>query len=203
MTRSEALQEIDYLRTLAEEGRSAPLLGGGHLAAYGALTTLAYLGHWSVLAFHLPPTTFALVWSGYAISMMIAGFLMNRRIRTRPGSGSIGNRIERSVWFAAGLGIFAAFIGAAVRSVVKANGAEMDLIAPVVFAAYATGLLTTGRIVGNRALIAAATLAYAFAGAAVALVFTPTLYLVTAAGAFATLVVPGLILMRREPSEIV
>jgi hypothetical protein len=38
---------------------------------------------------------------------------------------------------------------------------------------------------------------------AVLLLFTPTLYLVVAGGAFVTLAAPGLILMRREPSEIV
>jgi len=203
MTRSEVLQDLEYVRALAEEGRSAPLLGGGHLAAFGALTGLAYLCHWSVLTFELEPVAFGAGWGGYGLLMAIAGALMDRRARGKPGGGAIGNRVERTVWFAAGMAIFAVFAGAAIRSIAKGSGAEMDLLAPTVFAAYATGLLTTGRIVGDRVMIGAAILAYTVAAGAVALLHTRELYLVTAAGAFATLVVPGLILIRREPSEIV
>lgn len=203
MTRSEALEDLAYIRALAEEGRTAPLLGGGHLAAFGVLTTAAYLGHWAVLTFEAPSGAFAAIWGGYGIAMAIASALMGRRVRGKPGGGAFGNRVERTVWFAAGLAIGAVAVGAAVRSVMQNSGAEMDLLAPTVFAAYATGLLTTGRIADDRMLTIAAALAYLVAAAAVALIATPTLYLVTAAGAFATLVVPGVILLRREPSEVV
>ncbi|MBU6373701.1 MAG: hypothetical protein KJS97_13325 [Alphaproteobacteria bacterium] len=203
MSRSDTLEDLDYIRALAEEGRSAPLLGGGHLAAYGALTTIAYLAHWAVLTTKAPDVFFAIVWGGYGVSMAIAGALMRRRIEGKPGGGALGNRVERAVWLAAGVAIGAVWAGAAARSVMQNNGLEMDLLTPTVFAAYATGLLTTGRIVNDRVLIVAAVLAYVVAAIAVTLIHTPTLYLVTAAGAAATLLAPGLILMRREPSEVV
>lgn len=203
MTRSEALADLAYIRTLAEEGRTAPLLGGGHLAAFGALTGAAYLAHWAVLTFDVSPIAFAGIWGGYGVAMAIASAVMGRRVRDKPGAGAIGNRVERSVWFAAGLAIGAVALGAFARCVMQKSGADMDLLAPTVFAAYATGLLTTGRIAGDRILTAAAVLAYAVAGVAVALLYTPELYLVTAAGAVLTLLIPGLLLLRREPSTVV
>jgi len=203
VNRNEALEDLAYVRTLAEAGHVAPLLGGGHLAAYGSLTALAYTGHYAVLTAPMPPHMFAVVWFAYGVAMVGASLLLARRVRGKPGQGAIGNRVERTVWFSAGFAIFAVFLGAAGRAIATNDGAAMDLLAPTVFAAYATGLMTTGRIVGDRLLIAAAVVAYGVAMLAVLLLFTPTLYLVVAGGAFVTLAAPGLILMRREPSEIV
>lgn len=203
MTRSEALEDLAYIRALAEEGQTAPLLGGGHLVAYGALTTLAYGAHYGVLTTAPGSAGFAIVWGAYGAAMAIASIAMRQRVRDKPGAGAVGNRVERTVWLAAGLAIGAVAIGAALRSLMQKSGAEMDLLAPTVFAAYATGLLTTGRMVGDRMLIGAAVLAYGVACVAVTLLYTPTLYLVTAAGAAATLIVPGLLLMRREPTAVV
>ena len=203
MNRNEALEDLAYVRTLAEAGHFAPLLGGGHLAAFGSLTALAYLGHYAVLTAPAPPHMFAVVWAAYSVAMAGAALVLARRIRGKPGQGAVGNRVERTVWFSAGFAIFAVSLGAGGRAIATHNGAAMDLLAPTVFAAYATGLMTTGRIVGDRLLIAAAVIAYGVAMLAVLLLFTPELYLLVAGGAFVTLAAPGLVLMRREPSEIV
>ena len=139
----------------------------------------------------------------YGVAMAGAAWLLERRVRGKPGQGAVGNRVERTVWFSAGVAIFAVFLGSAGRAIATQDGAAMDLLAPTVFAAYATGLMTTGRIVGDRLLIGAAVVAYGVAILAVLLLFTPTLYLVVAGGALVTLAAPGFVLMRREPSEIV
>jgi len=203
VNRNEALEDLAYVRTLAEAGHVAPLLGGGHLAAFGTLTALAYIGHYAVLTGPMPTYMFAVLWGGYGVAMAGAAWLLERRVRGKPGQGAVGNRVERAVWFSAGLAIFAVFLGSAGRAIATQDGAAMDLLAPTVFAAYATGLMTTGRIVDDRLLIGAAVVAYCVAILAVLLLFTPTLYLVVAGGALVTLAAPGFVLMRREPSEIV
>ena len=42
MTREEMLADLAYARTLAEEGRHAPLLGGPYLLFWGALNAVAF-----------------------------------------------------------------------------------------------------------------------------------------------------------------
>ena len=41
MTREEMLADLAYARTLAEEGRHAPLIGGRYLVLFGALLCVA------------------------------------------------------------------------------------------------------------------------------------------------------------------
>ncbi len=49
MTRDEMLADLAYARTLAEEGRNAPLLGGAYLLFWGALNSIAFFAHWAVI----------------------------------------------------------------------------------------------------------------------------------------------------------
>jgi hypothetical protein len=50
MSNSISNTDLDYLREIAESGQNAPLLGGRFLVWWGALTTLAYAGHYAIAA---------------------------------------------------------------------------------------------------------------------------------------------------------
>jgi hypothetical protein len=54
MTRDEMLADLAYARTLAEEGRQAPLVGGAYLIFFGVLIALCYLIQWAALTGALP-----------------------------------------------------------------------------------------------------------------------------------------------------
>lgn len=49
MTKDELAQDLAYVRTLAEEGRHAPLIGGPFLVLSGLLLSVAYTLQWMLL----------------------------------------------------------------------------------------------------------------------------------------------------------
>jgi hypothetical protein len=49
MTRDEMLADLAYARTLAEEGRHAPLLGGAYLVFWGLLNAAAFAAQFAII----------------------------------------------------------------------------------------------------------------------------------------------------------
>ena len=198
--------DLAYVRDLAEAGQQAPLLGGRFLAFWGAMTSAAYFLHYSISAEWLgwPDTAYAWVWGLFIIGGLIGQTLLVFSIRNKPGSNSVGNRSEATVWMAGGFALFAYFATLIVKSAVTgetAAGFETSL--PLVFAIYGTGLITSG-LMGK-----VNTLTYAGYGAfvmiALAIWFEGTIetWAVASLGAFTTVLIPGLILLRNEPKSVV
>ena len=98
------------------------------------------------------------------------------------------------------LPIGAMVIGTALISDASIAGIRpWDFIVPVAFAVYACALGVTGALAGNGVLKLAAALAVIIVGLFTALVELSERYLLVAAGAAATVLIPGLLLMRSEP----
>lgn len=206
MNQSTLQDDLAYVRDLAEAGQQAPLLGGRFLTFWGVLTSVAYFLHYSIAAelFGWPKTAYAWVWGSFIVFGIIGQAVLGYTIRNKPGGHSVGNRSEATVWMAGGFALFAYFGTVIVKSLVAgtpAPGFEASL--PIVFAIYGTGLVTSG-IMGNQK-----TLTYAgygaFAMLALALWFEGTdfSWAVASLGAFLTVLVPGLIMMRQEPKNVV
>ncbi len=198
--------DLAYVRDLAEAGQHAPLLGGRFLSFWGALTTIAYFLHFSIQTgmFGWPDIAYAWVWGSFIVVGILGQAVLGYSIRNKPGGNSVGNRSEGTVWMAGGFALFAYFGTLIVKSIFAggpAPGFEASL--PIVFAIYGTCLITSG-IMGN-----VKTLTYAGFGAlgivALAIWFDGTdfSWAVAALGAFLTVLVPGLILLRNEPKNVI
>lgn len=196
--------DLDYIRDLAESGARAPLLGGRFLAWWGGVVTLAYLGHYLAIegVFGLAPRLIPWMWLAFMI-VGLGGFfiLLALMPRDKPGRGSAGNRAEQSIWMFAGLAIFAFFLGAIAAQFLSGAGAALSPNAslPLVFAVYAVSLATTGALAANRTLQLAGWTALILVAVTTALQGSGLLYLAAAAGAFLTVFLPGLALLRAEP----
>lgn len=198
--------DLAYVRDLAEAGQHAPLLGGRFLTFWGVLTTTAYFLHYTIAAglFGWPDTAYAWVWGAFIIAGGIGQGVLVSTIRNKPGGNSVGNRAEGTVWMAGGFALFAYFGTLIVKSFFVGGpvpGFEASL--PIVFAIYGTGLITSG-IMGN-----VKTLTFAGYGAlgmvALSIWFDGAVsaWAIASLGAFLTVLVPGLILMRNEPKSVV
>ena len=206
MTREELLSDLAYARTLAEEGRQAPLLGGAYLVLWGVLSVAAFLGQWALITGHAPRldgAAFGLLWGGFAELGVTGTILLARRTRTQPGLASIGVRAEIAVWDGARMALSAIAIGCILRMVLEPDAQAANAIMGGVFAIYGAALYGSARLsqqywMGLYAWfsIAAAVLLCAFAN-------QPWAYLVAAAGSGLVLIAPGFILLKREPSAIV
>ena len=206
MTRDEILQDLAYARTLAEEGRHAPLLGGSYLVFWGALNALAFIGHWAVLAGYLSAfgnAAFALLWFSYGVIAGVGMAFLRSRTRDKPGLTSIGARAERAVWTGAGIALMAVVVGSIARMVLTQDTTAPNAIFGAAFAIYGAALFATAMLSEQPWL---KRFAWLSAGVALTLCLfanEPWAYLYAALGSLLVLAWPGLILIKREPSAIV
>ena len=206
MNQTTLQDDLAYVRDLAEAGQQAPLLGGRFLVFWGLLTTTAYFLHYSIATnmFGWPDTAFGWVWAAFIVIGIIGQTLLVYTIRNKPGSNSAGNRAEANVWMAGGFALFAYFGTLIVKSIVTSGpvaGFETSL--PIVFAIYGTGLITSGIMSNTKPLTYAGFGAFVMLAAAIWFEGTSAIWGVASLGAFLTVLLPGLILMRNEPQSVV
>jgi len=198
--------DIAYVRDLAEAGERAPLLGGRFLTFWGVLTSTAYFLHYSISAglFGWPDIAYAWVWGTFMVIGIIGQIALGYTLRDKPGGNSTGNRAEATVWMAGGFALFAYFGTLIVKSLTVGGpvpGFEASL--PIVFAVYGTGLITSGMMAKAKPLTYAGYGALAMIALAIWFEGSEFTWGVASLGAFLTVLVPGLIMMRREPKSVI
>lgn len=192
--------DIQYVRRLAESGAKAPLIGGRFMAWWGFLVTAG----WTAQHFAVNGTIgdgdsiFGIIWGSFGVLGLAGQALLARSIGGKPGAGSAGNLASRPIWSAGAITILSMVVGVALLTR-QAGFQVFDWIVPVAFAVYACALIVTGKLAGERVIVAAGYAAAAMVGLFTALILDPNRYLLAAAGAFATVFVPGLLLLRAEP----
>jgi hypothetical protein len=194
-------EDLRYVRQLAESGAHAPLLGGRFMAWWGLLLTAAYIAHHLALSGAIGDgrSIFAIIWIGFSVLGMAGQLGLARTMPAKAGAGSAGNRATRTVWTAAACAIGSMFVGCAAAAASGAGRMTFDWIVPVAFAVYACALIVTGSLARNRPTFAAGAGAVIMVGLFTAMILSPDRYLVAAAGAALTVLLPGLVLFRAEP----
>jgi len=206
MTRSELMQDLAYVRTLAEEGRSAPLLGGAHFVAWGLLVAAAWAGHYWVISNYTQAELgmpLGILWGGFGVLAGVMSVILQRRMRGKPGLSSGGNRAERAIWEGISLAMFAIALGAILRMAVFKDFDAPNTILPAAVALYGAGMIATARFSKEKVLQVSGVAAVVFGLALQVIANEPYVYLLGSAGALVVLVIPGIILLRREPSAVV
>jgi len=79
--------DIAFMKALAQEGGSAPLLGGSILVAAGLIFGAASVVHWAVVTgvLAVSPWAFPIIWFAALGLFLVALVILNRRSRDRPG----------------------------------------------------------------------------------------------------------------------
>ena len=197
--------DIAFMRALAEEGRSAPMLGGGILLAAGLIFGAASLLHWTILAglLKLTPWAFPVIWIGAALGFGLVASLAGRRSRSKIGSNASVNRATGAAWSAVGGAIFVIFLAVAVMAARTGDPRLMDVIPLIILTLYGSAWMVGAAMSGKRWMTATALLSYASAIGVTWFVDGTSILLVFNVILVAVALIPGLILMRQEPSEIV
>lgn len=203
MTREELLSDLAYARTLAEEGRQAPLIGGAYLVLFGILLAVAYTAHWAMLTGQLPPTYAGWVWGGFGLCAFAGVTALRGRTQKMPGAAAVGNRAERIVWRGVSAAILVVVAGTVLRSIFTGEYGATNAIMGAGFGLYGVALFATAQIGGHRWLSAFAYLAWIISGVLWFYVSEPWAYLLAAGGSVLVLLIPGLVSMRGEPSKTV
>ena len=206
MTREELISDLSYARSLAEEGRHAPLLGGAYLMFWGVLNAIAFTAHWTALIDRLPRLDgfiFPIIWMSYGLVAAIGSYALRRRICEKPGRSAIGVRAERAVWGGAAMALLAIVLGSIARMIVTDDPTAPNAIFGAAFAIYGAALFAVATLAEQGWMRRFAWLA---AGVALTLCLFANdnwAYLYAAIGSLLVLAWPGAILLKREPAAIV
>jgi hypothetical protein len=202
--------EIAYVKTLAEEGRNAPLVGGVFYVVWGGLVSFAaaltYFAESGALA--LPFVGGLWFWIAVFVVGWGASFSLGWRMGAKPGVMTIGNKTANAAWFAVGIFISLFWIAAILfRSHFSAAGIAVGTVIgmmfPVSFGVYGIAFYATATAARLDWMRGFAFAAWVFSIAALYFIGDARQLLVGAAGSVVCALLPGFILMRREPSAIV
>ncbi|MNQ75418.1 hypothetical protein D3C85_902160 [compost metagenome] len=197
--------DIAYMKALALEGRQAPLLAGPVLVAAAVIFGAANLGQWALVSGVVTASPWAPLWlwigAGVAFGIVLA--MLIQRMKSKPGCNSAGNRAVGTAWSAVGYGIFATWLGLMAIGFQSGDWSAMRLMPTIVFVAYGSAWMVAGAMTETRWMTVIAILAYVGAVAMAWFSSTPVLYLIFTFMLLAVALVPGMILMRQEPSEVI
>jgi hypothetical protein len=205
MTRDEMLADLAHARTLAEEGRNAPLIGGSFSVFFGVLLTICYGLQWAVLtgAAPIPTDMIGAIWVVFGVLALTGSALLSRRVRNLPGGAAIPNRVDRNVWQGVMFALLAVVAGTIVRLAVQDDFTAPDAIVAAGFGLYGVALYATATVGGHLWLRTFAFASWIVSGVLWYFLGEPWLYLLAAGACVAVLIVPGLITMRHEPKTVV
>lgn len=207
MTRDQqAIQDdIAYMRALAQEGQRTPLLAGRFLVAAAIIFGTGNMGLWAIQSGLVDVGRWAQLWValGAALVFGLTLVFLGRRHKGQPGSQSSGNRAVSAAWTGVGFGIFVTWLGLVALSLRTGDWAFMAVMPTVVLVAYGSAWMVGAAMSGKRWMTATALLSYASAVGVAWFVDGPSILLVFNVILVAVALIPGLILMRQEPSEVI
>ncbi len=214
--RRRAADDLKAARTLAEAGRRAPLLGGEIYVIWGLAVAAALLVQWAIVVRLLDLSPWAIPVSWFALTGAAA--LVSSRFRaarlTHPGAAGVGNTVSGAVWRAAGLflGVFAVTLfaaGLASPFDADASGGERGrwiaagfaMFTPASFGVYAIAMEASAAAAQAPWLRNFSRLSFAAMAATVVTAGAPIQHLIAAAGVITSLVLPGVLMMRRAQGK--
>jgi hypothetical protein len=195
--------DLEFLRDVAASGQHAPSLSGRFFVWWGGLAAPALLAHWSIMTglIGVPGQFVGLVWLAYGVIGMIGSALLGRSLRGKPGRGAVNNRGEAAAWRGVTWTIAAYAIGAVIANLLgRGHPILFDTIPLVAFAGYGLSFHISAQLGGARWMHGAAVLAWLASGIGLSLTGTPGLYLFSAATVGLLAIIPGVVLLRREPA---
>jgi hypothetical protein len=197
--------DIAFMRALAQEGSSAPLLGGSILVAAGLIFGGASVIHWTVITGLLAVSNWAfpIIWFGALALFMIIVTVLGRRMRGKPGAASPGNRASGTAWASVGWTIFAISLSLMIIGVRAQSEIPMLVFPSLILGLYGMGWSVAAAMSRKGWLWVTAIGSYAAALVVAWFSIDPAVYLVYGAALLLLATLPGFILMRQEPSDTI
>jgi len=205
MMHNEATENLGYLKELAQQGANAPLLGGRIGLMWNILLIPALITHGLAITgrLNVPEDRIGMIWMAFGITGGILSVILARGLNNKPGSGSLGNRIESIVWPTTALLIFAFAIS--IGFAVGQNGSSTELfnmIVPFAFGIGTINMMLLGRITRQSFLTFAGLASGVFMVLTTVFIDSPNLYFLAAGGVVLSGILPGLAQMRKEPADV-
>lgn len=206
MTKSDILSDLDYVKTLAEEGRNAPLLGGRIGIWWGILLCVTLFAHWLIVTgrVDIGPEYLGVLWIGFAVIGITGTAFLKRTLNGKPGGLAANNRVSHALW--TGNTFFLFLFGFAASTSAGLGYVDFDimnLMMPLAFGLYGLTGYVTAKISGENWIMFPAAAAFLIMALSLFILNSPNLFLLAIAGVIVTIIIPDLIHLRREPKAVV
>lgn len=205
-----AQDDLAYIKAIAEEGRNTPLLGGRNFLLWGGLVGTAALVVFLMEINVIPGFDQMVLWTGTLVLGWVLSFLINGKSAERPGASSLSNRTVDAAWLACGIFVTVYWLSIVAASMlVEAGGYPVRFLFatmfPVAFGLYGLAFFATAVVAHQPWYRWISVVSWAIACALLlSLSIWPAAYMLVAAiGTYAVVLVPGYVMLRNEPSEIV
>jgi hypothetical protein len=203
-TARSAREDIAFMRSLAEEGASGPLLGGSFMLATGLIYAAASASFWLVVTrapsytYRSWPWIWGVALAAQVLTLTFIGFRLRRRPR---GVKTRSNRVFAWTWNGVGIAILACAASFLLDAKLGHVWAVFEGFPAVILLLYGVGWMATASASNERWTWGVAALSFLFAIAAGAfarninglLLFTLALLLLLAA--------PGALLIKRAQAR--
>lgn len=206
MSPREIAEDLDYVRTLAEAGRTAPPVGGRFMVLWGTLVPAVMITHWAIVTDRLdvPPQMLLWMWLGMGVVGGGLSALIGRAVDKAPGASATNNRVSSAVWGAMPLALTAAFAGIfAGVSIFEASLTLWNALPAIALTLYGASYLSVSFFQRSALGIFSGVTSLLAASIGFALIERADAYLVAAVGVIVSTLIPGLITWAREPRLIV
>lgn len=197
--------DLAFIKALAQEGRRAPLLNGRSLIAAGVIYGLTSLAAWA-MAVGVLQLPHAWRWGVWVLATAIFYpfiWISKRAACSRPGASAVNNVAVSAAWRGLGYAIFAMAVATGLAGWREHSSIVWDTFPCAVLVFYGAGWMVAAamsqlawvRWVAAGCLICAVAVGVLADSASSCLIF--------AAGCFLLVALPGWLLLRGEPSDIV
>ncbi|MCI5045198.1 MAG: hypothetical protein MRY72_10920 [Aquisalinus sp.] len=208
MKKSNAEDDLAYVRAIAEEGRNVPLVGGSSFVVWGSIIGTTALIQFFMSLGVLPAINMLVLWSAAFVLGWTIGSFVSRRSKNAPGASSIGNRIVGATWGACGifislywLSLMSAFF--LYRSDPAPVGFLFATMFPVVFGIYGIAFFVTS-IAANQGWYRWVSVgSWIISVILILTLMSDTMMLLAGLGTYAVVLAPGIVMLKNQPSDIV
>jgi len=206
MTKSEILNDLDYVKTLAEEGRHAPSLGGRMGVWWGTLLCLTLFSHWLIVTERVSweEPSLGLLWIAFGVIGYIGSSLLVRTLRGKPGASATNNRVANALWTGNTILLFLFGLSAGLSAGFGVNSFEiMNMMMPIAFGLYGLTAFVQYHMTEQKSQLVTSVIGFAFVPLTLFMLSSPNLFLVAILGVVMTILIPDAINLRREPKTVV
>ncbi len=203
--RAQIEHDLAYVRTVAEKGRSAPLVSGGFYVIWGAVLFLAGVASYGERFAAEPYSAHAhaWIWASAVVIGWVGSFIYGWGTGAKAGAGTTANQVSRAAWCAAGVSLTVLW---AMTMFIHDDFTHLGvppyflqrLLMPVAFAFYGAAFFVTQAISGDKWMAAVAGAAWTIAALLMLTLGSIQFLLVGAIGALAVVFAPGVYLVWRE-----
>ena len=206
MTEDTIIDDINYIKSIAEGGEQTPLIGGRIGLMWGVLIAIVFTVQWAILSqtLNIPAQNLLYVWIAFIVIGSLGCMVLGKNMSSMAGANSVANRADNYVWVMFSAMMMTLFVGIILKMVLSdGTPALFDLMLPVGFAGQGLAYGLVAKLSKFKWLQMVALVNFIVSAICFVAYGDVHIYLIGAVGIVLTVVIPSLITIKNEPKHVI